>query len=210
MRNDSDDSDLIRKICFGDHAAFTALVNRHSDLLFRLSVRYTGNTSAAEDIVQSSLLKLWQNPQSYSAARGSVKNWLTRITINASLDYLRALKPQIDITAPENDLDDPDIKDASQKLDEAALQIKIESAIAALPERQRTALELCFYNDFSNKDAANVMDINVKALESLLMRAKANLRASLNAEILQANSELAASTEAPETQDPDKMEKQYG
>jgi len=55
-------------------------------------------------------------------------------------------------------------------------QMILEEAIAALPERQKVALNLCFYEGLSNKDAAQVMDVNVKALESLLMRAKKGLK----------------------------------
>jgi len=55
-------------------------------------------------------------------------------------------------------------------------QMILEEAIAALPERQKVALNLCFYEGLSNKDAAQVMDVNIKALESLLMRAKKGLK----------------------------------
>jgi len=55
----------------------------------------------------------------------------------------------------------------------------LERQIAALPERQRTALNLCFYEGLSNRDAADIMGIRLKALQSLLMRAKITLKKTL-------------------------------
>ncbi len=59
-------------------------------------------------------------------------------------------------------------------------EVMLEAIIQDLPERQKTALNLCFYEGLTNKDAAGVMGVSVKALESLLMRAKAGLRDALN------------------------------
>jgi RNA polymerase sigma-70 factor (ECF subfamily) len=55
-------------------------------------------------------------------------------------------------------------------------QIALEGAIAGLPERQRTAINLCYDEGLSNQDAADVMAINLKALQSLVMRAKTTLK----------------------------------
>jgi RNA polymerase sigma-70 factor (ECF subfamily) len=59
-------------------------------------------------------------------------------------------------------------------------QQRLEAAIAQLPERQRTALNLCFYESLSNQEAADIMGINLKALQSLLMRAKMTLKEVCN------------------------------
>ncbi len=59
-------------------------------------------------------------------------------------------------------------------------QKRIEDAVASLPERQKTALTLCFYEGLSNAEAAKIMDVKVKALESLLIRAKTGLKDFLN------------------------------
>jgi len=58
-------------------------------------------------------------------------------------------------------------------------QALLEQAIQQLPERQRTALNLCFYEDISNQEAADIMGVPIKTLQSLLMRAKQNLKESL-------------------------------
>jgi RNA polymerase sigma-70 factor (ECF subfamily) len=59
-------------------------------------------------------------------------------------------------------------------------QRRLEQAMAVLPERQRTALTLCFYEGLSNAEAAEVMGVKIKALESLLIRAKTGLKEYMN------------------------------
>lgn len=56
----------------------------------------------------------------------------------------------------------------------------LEGAIQSLPERQKTALNLCFYEGLSNREAADIMGVSVKALESLLVRAKGALKDELS------------------------------
>ena len=63
--------------------------------------------------------------------------------------------------------------------DENSQLADLEAALRNLPERQRTALNLCFYEELSNQEAADIMGIRLKALQSLIMRAKANLKKTL-------------------------------
>jgi RNA polymerase sigma-70 factor (ECF subfamily) len=76
--------------------------------------------------------------------------------------------------------DDPPVPDDRDSLDAAMIvaqeQKILEKEIAALPERQRTALNLCFAEGLSNQDAAEVMGVNLKVLQSLIMRAKTTLK----------------------------------
>ena len=69
--------------------------------------------------------------------------------------------------------------DAIARLDEARRKQRVQIAVAALPERQRTALMLCHFDGFSNQDAAAVLDVSVDALESLLARARRTLKTTL-------------------------------
>ncbi len=64
-------------------------------------------------------------------------------------------------------------------VDEKQRQEMVNLNLRRLPERQQIALNLCFYEGISNKEAAEIMDINLKALQSLIMRAKANLKEKL-------------------------------
>jgi RNA polymerase sigma-70 factor (ECF subfamily) len=173
--DDSDES-LMRLIRQGSHQAFAILVRRHTDRFFAGAFRMSGNAQEAEDMIQDAFLKIWQNPDVWKEDRGAkFTTWFYRILVNANIDRLRRSQK---MTAGETIL--PFIADAranpEQSTAETEEQRKIEKALSTLPERQKTALTLCFYEGLSNAEAADAMGVKVKALESLLMRAKTGLR----------------------------------
>lgn len=173
--DDSDES-LMRLIRQGSHQAFAILVRRHTDRFFAGAFRMSGNAQEAEDMVQDAFLKIWQNPDVWKEDKGAkFTTWFYRILVNANIDRLRRSQK---VTSGETIL--PFIADArpdpERMTAEGEEQQKIEKALSALPERQKTALTLCFYEGLSNAEAAEAMGVKIKALESLLMRAKTGLR----------------------------------
>lgn len=173
---DSDES-LMRLIRQGHHQAFAILVNRHTDRFFGAAFRMTGRVSEAEDLVQDAFLKIWQKPDLWKDDRGAkFTTWFYRILVNQNIDRMRRDSK----LAANGEAILPFIADGRGSPEQAAAdnqeQTMLEAAIASLPERQKTALNLCFYEGLSNADAAGAMGVKTKALESLLMRAKAGLR----------------------------------
>lgn len=162
----------------GDHQAFSILVHRHTDKFFGTAYRLCQHVQEAEDIVQEAFIKLWQAPDKYDSNRGAkFTTWFYRVVSNLALDTLRKRKPAKGSEVLDRLVEQGDSQEQSlQNLEEQEL---LEQAIEALPERQKLALNLCVYDGLSQKDAAEVMEINVKALESLLSRAKSGLRDTL-------------------------------
>lgn len=177
MEFDSDDSDeeLVFQVQKGHAPAFAMLVRRHTDYLYRIVWRTYPDVQEAEDIVQDVFLKFWNKPKQFDLSKGvRFKTWITRVAMNRAIDMLRKKKPVPDYDyLLQQSLDDPDIP--LHELEQKVEKIELEQAILHLPERQQQALNLCFYEDMKQKDAADVMDVSVKALESLLMRAKKGL-----------------------------------
>ena len=172
------DEVLVARIQVGDHAAFARLVTRHQGRFYAHAWRTTGNRAEAEDSVQDAFLKLWRNPASFDAGRGiKFVTWFYRVVTNAAIDIKRRSREKPDTDALERTVSDAALQDETLQEDDKARAV--EQAIRALPERQRTALNLCFYEGLSNAEAATVLEIKVKALESLLIRAKAGVRESL-------------------------------
>lgn len=176
---DSDES-LMRLIAKGNHQAFAILVRRHTDRFYAASFRMAGRQAEAEDMVQEAFLKIWQKPDLWKEGKGAkFTTWFYRVLINLNIDRMRKSKNM----APDNQIlefvadnrPSPETSAAASEEEE-----RIEAAIQSLPERQRTALNLCFYEGLSNAEAADVMGVKTKALESLVMRAKAGLREFLN------------------------------
>lgn len=172
------DEELVRRISEGNHGAFAQLVERHSKLFFSAAYRMLNNVEEAEDTVQDAYVKLWQQPDRFDPSKGvKFTTWFYRVVTNLAIDQTRKRKPQVksevlDVMADKAPL-------ADEQLSEQDEQTALEEAIDRLPERQKAALNLCFYEGLSNKEAAEVLDVGVKALESLLMRAKKALKEDL-------------------------------
>lgn len=170
------DAELLSAAARRDAAAFGEIVNRYYKPVYRLTWRMTGGHADTEDIAQEAFLKLWQNPRQLREA-GALKGWLMRVASNAAIDRSRK-RVHADIeTAPE--VADPTAL-PDDGIDRQAASRAIEQRIAALPERQRLALSLVYYEGLSNIDAAAIMETSIEAVESLLARARRGLRDSLS------------------------------
>lgn len=169
------DEQLMVLIQAHNHEAFSELVTRHSDRFYALAYRALFNQSDAEDVVQNSFLKVWHKPTLWHPKRGSkFTTWFYRLVVNACYDLNEKKSSQ------ETSLSDQEYDVAIEDDESSAQLFELETALRELPERQRTALNLCFYEGLSNKDAANIMDVNLKALQSLIMRAKTTLKKHFN------------------------------
>lgn len=115
----------------------------------------------------------------WDPSRGAkFSTWFYRIVTNLAIDKMRRKK-----AIPVGDVIDvfSDTRDSQEtELYEKEKQGALEGAIQSLPERQKTALNLCFYEGLSNREAADIMGVSVKALESLLVRAKGALKDELS------------------------------
>jgi len=172
---ESDDG-LLAYIANGDRRAFALLMDRHLDRAASLARRVLNNRSDAEDVVQDAFLKVWQKAAQWQPGRAQFSTWLYRVVVNRCLDLKRKpVNAALDNVAEQSD----DRPDAYEDIVARQRQAKIAGAVADLPERQRTAIALSYTAGLSNAEAAASMDISVKAFESLLVRAKRELRGRL-------------------------------
>lgn len=171
------DEELMGRIGSGDRNAFSELVMRHTKRYYSLAYRMLSSREEAEDIVQESFLTVWTNPGSWHGDRqAKFTTWFYRVVTNACIDRKRKNTP----LQMEDGFDPPDESRGTEEMIELKRNKEnIDAYIGELPESQQTALTLCFYEGVSNREAAEIMGVSVKALESLLMRAKASLRIKL-------------------------------
>lgn len=175
LDNENDES-LMGRVQRGDHQAFAHIVQRHSGRFYAVAYRMVGNSAEAEDVVQDCFLKLWNKPDIWNRKKNAkFTTWFYRVVTNAAIDKTRRNVKIVSGEALFDHMDDGR-RSVEQEMQMSETQRELEDAIAALPERQRAALTLCFYEGLSNKEAAEVLNVKVKALESLLMRAKAGVR----------------------------------
>ncbi|NNJ75943.1 MAG: sigma-70 family RNA polymerase sigma factor [Anderseniella sp.] len=170
------DAVLLEGVVAGNETAFATLVDRHYSLVFRLSARVLGNAADAEDVTQEAFVKLWRNPP-VLRNQAALKSWLVRVARNLAIDRLRRARNTSD---SELDLlvDTSTAPDGHLRHGQAADEVS--AALAQLPERQRTALQLTYFEALGNQETASIMEISVEAVESLLSRARRSLRTLLN------------------------------
>lgn len=173
-----DDDALIARVALRDAEAFRVLVDAHGRVPHRVAWRMIGDASEAEDLAQEALLRLWDHAPRWRGGGSGVAAWLTRVAVNLSLDRLRRRRFASDAEPPER-ADETPLADALIEREHVAEATR--AAIAALPDRQRAAIVLTYYEDLSNSGAATMLDMNIKAFESLLLRARRALADDLRA-----------------------------
>ena len=172
------DEGLMERIKKNDHRAFSVLVERRTDMFYAAAFRMVMNKSDAEDVVQEAFLKIWGKPNLWKSSKGAkFTTWFYRIVMNLSIDKMRKLSKENKVELDDDVSSNVFSQEKKLLIDEE--QQALQTAMKALPDKQLMALNLCFYEELSNKEAASIMKVGVKALESLLMRAKANLKNEL-------------------------------
>ena len=174
----SRDSDpfLMSETGRGDVQAYARLVERHLPSVYRLCYRLTGDRHEAEDLAQESFARLWQSAPNWRSTGGGVPAWLHRVARNLCFDRLRA--PREVPTSHWPDIADQ-APDAARQIESGQLQQLLEACLHRLSPAHRCALLLSYYEGHSNALAAQIMDMNVKAFESLLLRARRRMCAEL-------------------------------
>ncbi len=170
------DDALMARVLRRDAGAFRLVVDAHARTLHRIAYRMTGDPVEAEDVAQEALTRLWQHAGRWQAGGSGIGAWLTRVAMNLCLDRLRRRRFASDESVPER-ADDAPLAPALIEAEED--RQRVVAAIAALPDNQRAAVVLTYYEDQPNAMAAESMEMNIKAFESLLLRARGALKRAL-------------------------------
>jgi RNA polymerase sigma-70 factor (ECF subfamily) len=156
-------------------------------MVFNLALHYVQNIEDAEEITQDVFLKVFDNLHTFKK-QSSLKTWVYRITINQSLDFIKGKKAQKrNFLSSVFSINDSNFKFQPSNFNHPGIELgqkeacqKIFEAINQLSDNQKTALILLKIEDKSQAETAEIMNLNVKALESLFQRAKNNLEILLN------------------------------
>lgn len=152
-------------------------MERHLNRIHSLAWYMTGDRAQAEDIAQETFLRFWQAVPKWDAdGPATILTWLRRVATRLCIDEKRRKGPIYTDETP--DRSDPALA-ADLKLVRSETAQRVQAAILTLPERQRAALTLSYYQHLSQSEGAAVMGIKEKAYESLLSRAKAKLKRNL-------------------------------
>lgn len=170
------DAELVERVRRGDAAAFDLLVGRHMRRAFAIAYRLLGQREDAEDLVQDAFVAALERIDSFETGR-SFAPWLARIVVNRGLNARKARALRAAEPLPEQ------VAAVSAQPDRAAerseLQQRLRQVLAALPERQRIAVELFELEGFSGAEVAEIMGLPAGTVRWHLHEGRKALRQAL-------------------------------
>ena len=169
--------DLLIKFQSGDESAFNEIVRTYQSMVVNLAFRFTGSEEDAKDLAQDVFVKVWIKASSFQGD-ASLKTWIYRITVNESLNFIRKRKIASFVDAMEAALSFQS-DDTDTKLHQSEEQNLVRKAIRSLPKKQRIAIILRTFKNLPYEEIALIMELSVSSVESLLFRAKKNLKKKL-------------------------------
>jgi RNA polymerase sigma-70 factor, ECF subfamily len=174
-----DDAQLVAAMARGERAALAALYDRYASLLLGAAYHVLRNRRDAEDLLHDVLLECWNKAATYEARRGSVRSWLLVRVRSRALDRVRSLAvARRHAAAPPAPEEAPLAGDALRAADGG----RAIRALGALPEAQRSIVELCFFQGLGCAEIAKQLGIPVGTVKSRLARAVERLRGELGVE----------------------------
>jgi RNA polymerase sigma-70 factor (ECF subfamily) len=183
--------DLIERLKRGDESAFRILVEQYQDLVYNTALGIVQNESDAEDVAQEVFIQVYRSIGSFKS-EAKLSTWIYRITTTRALDLLRARKSKKRFgllkrlweTAEESPMENiQDFNHPGVSLERKEEAAQLMTAIAQLPENQKVAFVLHKLEGLSYLEIAEVMGNTLPAVESLMHRARLNLRKILEKKI---------------------------
>lgn len=180
------DTVLMTRAGEGDEQAFRQLVERHQHAVVGTVAKMLGDPTEAEDIAQQVFMRLWRHAKRYRP-EAKFTTYLFTITRNLVFNESRRRSRRKEVSVEERQesvnfqVEAPADRQPDSELLKGELQGAVDKAIAALPEAQRMAVVLRRYDQMPYEEIAEVLELTVPAVKSLLFRARTTLRDALKA-----------------------------
>lgn len=175
---------LMSRVKSGDHKAFEELVLLHQSSVVGTAMRLLGNMDDAHDLAQQVFVRIWKSAARYEPS-AKFTTWMFTILRNLAFNEYRrrSRHPLQSLDADEAEfgtqLEDKGITTADTQLEQKELEQAIDAAIQSLPENQRLAVSLRRHEDMPYEEIAEVLNMSLSAVKSLLFRARGELREKL-------------------------------
>jgi RNA polymerase sigma-70 factor, ECF subfamily len=186
-----EDTLLVDQVVRGESRALEQLYDRHSRGVYSLALRLLGDTTAAEEVVQETFLKLWRQPGAYQPNRGRLLPWLLGVAHHHAVDMLRrrqleqrhrasaasasvngdGLSDTLDNLGVISKEEDPQLRAGA--FDQAAA---ISRALAELPVEQRVPLELAYYRGMTQYEVAALLGVPLGTVKTRMRLGLQQLR----------------------------------
>lgn len=180
------EKELVEKLKQGDETAFKFIVEEYQDLVYNTAIGIVQNEEDAEDVAQEAFVQVYQSIHNFKG-ESKLSTWLYRITVTKALDHERkkkrkkrsAILKRIFLTEEDNEIETPDFNHPGVLLDQKENAAELFRAIRKLPENQKVAFVLNKLEGLSYQEISEVMNTSLSSVESLLHRAKTNLKKNL-------------------------------
>ena len=182
------DAALMLRVKQGDGAAFTTLVEKYKQPVLNLAYRTLRDATEAEDLAQNVFVQVYKSAGRYQPA-AKFSTWLFTIARNLCLNEIRrrSRHPADSLDQTRDGTDDQPLHQIEDRRETSPpdqllrgeLESKVDEALAALPENQRTALLLCRQEELSYEEIARVLDCSLSATKSLIHPARETLKQKL-------------------------------
>jgi RNA polymerase sigma-70 factor (ECF subfamily) len=177
---------LIEQLKQGDQSAFKKIVEAWQDLVYNTAIGIVQNAEDAEDVAQEVFVQAYESIHQFKG-ESKLSTWLYRITISKSMDHIRRKNRKKRFAFVKNLFTDqneavvhpPDFNHPGVILDNREKSATLMKAVTQLPENQRIAFTLHKIEGLSYQEIGEIMETSVSSVESLMHRAKTNLKKTL-------------------------------
>jgi RNA polymerase sigma-70 factor (ECF subfamily) len=182
-----DESELINEVKAGKATAFKTLVEQYQDRVINTCYGFVRDKEDARDVAQDVFIEIYQSLENFRE-EAKLSTWIYRISVTKSLDFLRRknrkkrmgqFKRLFSIDDVAERLEQPSGSNPDQDVEKMERDRILQQAIDRLPGNQKIAITLSKYEGFSNKEISEIMNTSVSSVESLIHRAKVNLKKKL-------------------------------
>lgn len=175
------DADLMAQISRREERALEQIYDRYSRIIYALILRITRQPASSQEIVQEVFLQLWRNAHAYQPSRGPVEPWLLTLARYRALDYVRGKiekqrqrEDSVDEFSLEVSMPNPE-----QWLDQQRRAKQVRALMSSLPEAQRRAVELAYFEGLTHSEIASAMKEPLGTVKTWIRSALGQLRQKL-------------------------------
>lgn len=182
--NLEEDREFVRRLKLRDGAAMVGLYDRYGALMYSVILRAVRDSGTAEDLVQETLLRVWNRVQTFDEQRGSLPGWLVTVARNRAFDYLRSTRPNVQSYGDLNEAERMSLCGSSSASEDRALERRaVAQAMESLNPSQREVIELTHFEGLSQTEIAERLNKPLGTVKGLVRSALKVLRAAVGEEV---------------------------
>jgi RNA polymerase sigma-70 factor, ECF subfamily len=176
------DNDLLRAIARGDETALAGVYDRYRLILFSLILRILHDREEAEDVLQETFLQVWRRARDFDETRGRGFTWLVTIARSRALDRLRASASRARVVVEAAQAPREETSDVAQESLRSERSERVRSALADLPDEQKRALFLAYFEDMTQTEIAAKLNAPLGTIKTRMRSGMMRLRDLLRGE----------------------------